>query len=96
MMAKFFILSSMIYLMIAQTGARSIVEGSNLSQATAQQKNRLFKTSFNLADENKDGFVTMDEFEKTTQFKDSDLPFSSLIHGAFTEAFLRYLQEKNR
>ena len=63
-----------------------------LNQASEDQKIRFFKTSFESFDENKDGFVTSDEFGNV----DSETlkrPFTSLISEAMTEALNKFEQE---
>ena len=60
-----------------------------LNQASEDQKNNFFKTSFDHADANKDGFVTSDELD----FETSTLPFAFLISGAITEAMIQFEHE---
>ena len=63
-----------------------------LNQASEDMKIRFFKTSFKSYDENKDGFVTTDEFA-TTELEFKNRAFASLISWAMTEALKQFEEE---
>ena len=63
-----------------------------LNQASEDMKIRFFKTSFKSYDENKDGFVTTDEYSKMELEFGSG--FDSLINWGMTKALIQF--ELNR
>ena len=63
-----------------------------LNQASEDMKIRFFKTSFESYDENKDGFVTTDEFA-TAELEFKNHAFASLISWAMTEALNQFEEE---
>ena len=63
-----------------------------LNQASEDMKIRFFKTSYKSYDENKDGFVTTDEFA-TAELEFKNHPFASLISWAMTEALNQFEEE---
>ena len=81
----------MIVLMGVSQANRTYLEMAKLlNQASEDQKIQFAKSSFELYDANKDGFVTSDEFDNV-DFQ--TLPFKSLIMETLMEALNQFEQE---
>ena len=81
----------MIVLMGVSQANRTYLEMAKLlNQASEDQKIQFAKSSFELYDANKDGFVTSGEFDNA-DFR--TLPFNSLIRETMTEALIQFEQK---
>jgi hypothetical protein len=60
-----------------------------VNQAPEDQKIKFFKISYKSYDENKDGFVTTEEYEKM-ELEFENHPFASLISWGMTKALIQF------
>ena len=106
MASKLFLFSLIMIFLLGFSQAnltKKIIENNNflgmaklLNQASEDQKIRFYETSFKTFDENKDGFVTSDEFDNV-DFETLPRNFASLVRVlsglTMTEALIQFDNE---